>query len=430
MKIALPRPASLRHKLALAMALMLVPLGLLGAGSFLLLRTTNGILTGVMRETTESLQPVTHLQTVVLEAVNPPHHYLIYADPAEQANFVALSQEVEAAFADLKARDLSPAKLALVTSAEQEWAQVRAASELILGLPTPRAEPITQEEMTAYHCQVAAITASLDQLHELAMQEADAAHAQAQAIVRRAVLFTTLVSLGGLALAVGAALLLARAILRPLRELQRGVASYGAGDFAYRIPLGTPDELGQLAGAFNEMAGRVKESQAALHELATHDGLTGLDNRREFERVLGAELERARRYGQPLVLLMLDLDHFKAFNDTYGHQAGDEALRTVGRLMRQTARATDHAARYGGEELALILPQTPFDSALPLAERLRNAIAHQPFPVKDGQRAHITVSIGIAAFPEDAQFAEELVAAADRALYAAKAGGRNRVCRL
>ncbi|NOY38773.1 MAG: GGDEF domain-containing protein [Nitrospirae bacterium] len=165
-----------------------------------------------------------------------------------------------------------------------------------------------------------------------------------------------------------------------------------------------------------------------VQELATHDGLTGLYNYREFHNRLEHEFLRAKRYTKTLSLLMTDIDHFKRFNDTYGHMSGDEALRTIGRLIRNLVRSVDIPARYGGEEFTVILPDTPLKQAELVAERLRSSVASHPFFV-EGKTVSLTISIGIASFPEDADTKDELIKAADRALYCAKNGGRNRVYR-
>ncbi len=156
------------------------------------------------------------------------------------------------------------------------------------------------------------------------------------------------------------------------------------------------------------------------------DELTGLYNRRYFNDAIAREVERYKRFGQRFSLVMLDVDHFKRFNDTYGHSAGDDALRTVADALKNTARSFDHVVRYGGEEFALILPHTDSEQAYAAAERLRKAIACTPVTV-NGQDVHIAASLGTATFPEDAINGRDLVNRADEALYEAKET-RNRTC--
>jgi diguanylate cyclase (GGDEF)-like protein/PAS domain S-box-containing protein len=167
---------------------------------------------------------------------------------------------------------------------------------------------------------------------------------------------------------------------------------------------------------------RLVEANARLEALASLDGLTGLKNRRAFEDRLEEEVSRARRHGHPLSLILLDIDHFKSYNDTFGHPKGDEVLRRVGRLLARTMRDTDFAARYGGEEFAIILSNTERDGAHQGAERLRQAIEQASWD----DRA-ITASVGVASFSAEVNTSEALLEYADRALYRSKELGRNKV---
>lgn len=166
--------------------------------------------------------------------------------------------------------------------------------------------------------------------------------------------------------------------------------------------------------------------QERLREQSTHDALTGLYNRRYLEETIGRELVSAERHGERISVIMSDLDHFKEINDCYGHLAGDEVLRVFGGLMKRHARGSDIYCRYGGEEFLLVLPKMTEDHAVERAEQLRSAIAAAP--VAHGATSiAVTASFGVASFPRDGRTGDELIAAADRALYAAKAAGRNRV---
>ncbi|HEX8832601.1 MAG TPA: GGDEF domain-containing protein [Abditibacteriaceae bacterium] len=156
--------------------------------------------------------------------------------------------------------------------------------------------------------------------------------------------------------------------------------------------------------------------------MATLDGLTGIYNRRAFEDMLGSEMRRATRYGLPLSLVILDVDKFKSYNDTYGHPAGDEILKSVAQLLKTRSRATDIPARYGGEEFVIILPATDCEGSQIMTGRMRGYIEEGPWT----QRA-ITASFGIASLTPDISTGAELLALADKALYAAKESGRNRV---
>ncbi len=162
--------------------------------------------------------------------------------------------------------------------------------------------------------------------------------------------------------------------------------------------------------------------------MAVTDGLTGLYNHKEFQKRLAEEVERGTRYGKEFSLLMIDIDHFKVFNDTHGHPTGDAILKEIVKITRKCIRTVDIAARYGGEEFAVILPETNAEGAKTVAERIQQSMGDSPFQVPGGHRAHLSVSIGISLFPSDANKREELIIAADEALYFAKNAGRNRVC--
>ncbi|MCS7187575.1 MAG: sensor domain-containing diguanylate cyclase [Armatimonadetes bacterium] len=192
----------------------------------------------------------------------------------------------------------------------------------------------------------------------------------------------------------------------------------------------TTDELRFLEAVANQTALALEKAKliAFLENLSITDELTGIANRRHFEWRLSEEVERARRYQYPLSALMLDLDHFKQVNDTYGHQVGDIVLQQIAQRLRRVLRRTDFLARYGGEEFIVLAPQTPADRALILAERLRQVIAESPITVSSDLQIRITISVGVAVFPEHAQNGNELVRAADEALYKAKQTGRNKVC--
>lgn len=173
-----------------------------------------------------------------------------------------------------------------------------------------------------------------------------------------------------------------------------------------------------------------KRTEESLRHLATRDELTGLYNRREMGFLLQAEIARSRRYHHFVSVMIMDLDRFKVVNDTYGHHVGDEVLREVAQLVQENIRAGDSAARYGGEELAVILPETTASGAFKVAERIREAVAGRPFASsKRGTQVlpvRMTISTGIGCFPSDADNQDALIVVADRALYQAKEEGRNR----
>jgi len=164
-----------------------------------------------------------------------------------------------------------------------------------------------------------------------------------------------------------------------------------------------------------------------LSSFAFTDALTELPNRRSFEETLERETKRAIRYNHTLSLVIFDLDHFKKYNDFFGHREGDLALRTIARVIRESIRDTDFPARYGGEEIAVILPESGTEEAMALAERTRRAVEKLPHGPSHPLKRKLTISGGVACMPDDTSFREELVTMADQALYHAKRHGRNSV---
>ncbi len=172
----------------------------------------------------------------------------------------------------------------------------------------------------------------------------------------------------------------------------------------------------------------VKEKDV-YKNLAIHDGLTEIYNRRYFNQTVPRELERAKRYKNPLSFLMVDIDYFKKFNDTQGHLAGDWALKRISQVLMGSIRIPDMVLRYGGEEFAVVLPETNKSNAIVVAERIRTNVSVTRF-LDSGftPTQHLTVSIGVCTFPVDAQNLQEVIENADKHLYSAKRLGRDRIC--
>ncbi len=270
---------------------------------------------------------------------------------------------------------------------------------------------------------------------------------------RSAILYLGLGSAGGLSLVWFLAWLLGRNMTRPLARLHRIARAVEQGDLEQSIAAESDDEIGDLARGLQNMIEALRQHQERersqqqhleheverrtrelaranerLEELARTDGLTGLANHRHFKEQLEREVERCRRTRLPLSLLMIDVDNFKHYNDVNGHPAGDVALKEVASVLSSGRRVNDVVARYGGEEFAVLLVDTPEASAIALADQLRRHVEAAPVHNESCQPGgRLTVSLGVATFPDHATVPEDLLTAADDALYRAKGRGRNRV---
>lgn len=235
-----------------------------------------------------------------------------------------------------------------------------------------------------------------------------------------------------------------RLVVRPVRTLQQAVRRMGEGHLSTRVPPLRGSELGELTNTINRMASalqherenlersvaertkELQEANARLERLAVTDGLTGVFNHRRFQEQLQAEILRSERHKRPMGVLMVDVDFFKKVNDALGHPAGDELLRRLAEVLSADLRQTDLIARYGGEEFAVLLPETSKGEAMQVAERMRIAVETK-INAGTSWPTTVTVSIGVGTFPEDGKNGEQVLVAADQAMYVAKRQGRNRV---
>lgn len=221
-------------------------------------------------------------------------------------------------------------------------------------------------------------------------------------------------------------------------DIEHGIMA-GGDDYLHKpvseIVLGAKvramERLIQMRGSLVSLASELDTANQELQRLSASDGLTGIANRRYFDEHITREWRRARRNASSISLMMCDVDHFKLFNDTYGHQAGDECLRRIaGAIATSLERGSDLAARYGGEEFVVVLCETAIGGALIVAEKIRHAVHALNIPHVGSSLGRVTLSIGLAAaVPELDDASDNLIAMADKALYDAKHNGRDRVCR-
>jgi len=251
---------------------------------------------------------------------------------------------------------------------------------------------------------------------------------QAQPATTQRSLPLVLIAVGfALGLSILLGLWIADLTTRPLRRLVSTVDRVTAGDLSARTAVDGRDETGRLGRRLDDLIAGMQETQ----RLSVTDALTGLGNRRLLTEELRLEIERAARFGRCLGMLALDLDHFKAINDRYGHRAGDAVLVEFAVRLRRVIREVDLAFRQGGEEFMILLPETDLAGSLTAAQRVGEAMREAAFPLHGQGSADfpisipVTVSVGIAVYPHHALTGADLLDAADQALYAAKAAGRD-----
>jgi len=360
---------------------------------------------------------------------------IVLAVPIRQAEgrfLGALSAKVNLrAVADTLAR-LAPAgagEIYLMTEQGRLILSSRASSAELMrtNLPAAAFQPLLDQEGTTVTYErdgreVVAILRRVPQLRWAAVVEVPRAEAFAELARLRngtiSMLIVLLVAVGLVAYGLGTL------IARPLERLSSAAAKVTSGDLNAELPAGGSGEVGYLTRAIAHMVSRLREreGQSELERLSITDALTGLYNRRHLMGTLANEVQRSRRLRRTFSVLMADVDHFKPYNDTNGHLAGDAALVKVAEILRKATRGVDSVARYGGEEFLIMLLEAPLATAAIVGERIRARVASEPF-----EGGKVTMSIGIAEYPSHGDTPEELIASADAAMYRAKSQGRDRV---
>ena len=318
----------------------------------------------------------------------------------------------------------------------------------------PDIDVAIRSKLNDFTLQTKAVDPISANLKTLVTAEVERARQRIATASRLSTLIIVATAITGLFFVMLIAAVINASITRKIVALTKSAEEMRAGNLKASVSFESSDEMGVLAASFNDMSGRVQELVANLEDMVcqrTHeltaardrletlvvelddknhaleilsvtDKLTGLANRRKLESALQSELLRARRYGKIFSVILLDVDHFKAVNDTYGHQAGDEVLVRLAALLTAKARETDLVGRWGGEEFLIVCPETSLALVSTLAERYRVELERQNF----GEIGQITSSFGVTAC-EEGDDVPRLIQRADQALYRAKESGRNRV---
>lgn len=281
-----------------------------------------------------------------------------------------------------------------------------------------------------------AVTISFMDWIMVAEMDKESAYAEIVALRR-----ITVTLVGGLMLGIGIlAYIFGHRLVGPVRRLSDEAARVASGDLDVDIPVAGLSEVSYLTQVFNHMvvslrrnreelssANRaLRETNEELHQISITDGLTGLHNRKHIMELFGREKSRAQRTRGSLSVLMIDIDYFKEINDTYGHPVGDKVMARLAETLASSVRDCDHVGRYGGEEFMVILPESTVETAAITADRIRTNIGNLQF-LEDGGNFSVTVSVGVAGFPNHGEHTESILGHADNALYQAKAEGRDRV---
>ena len=350
------------------------------------------------------------------------NEYALHAEPRAaqqwQQQHEALSRTLAA---PVQSGETSVARLALRASA----ADLPALFQHLTELNTAPGTALTQRQRELLVDQLLARTQALADAAYRWSHEAAATEQAARLWLRVGAAAALLVLLGT---TLAQPVIVWRRVLQPLAVLERAAMAVERGDLTARCASTAPDELGRVARRFDAMTLALDERSAELMRLARYDSLTGLPNRREFDERLADAMARSRRTRCPIALLFLDIDHFKAINDSLGHAAGDTVLKEFARRLKDTVRLTDTVARLAGDEFVIVLEMIHAASdAAQVARKLAHAL-HDDFAV-EGTTRKITASIGVALFEAEATTNPgELMARADAALYQAKSAGRDRFC--
>lgn len=423
------RRLSLKQRLGLGMGIITLPLLLIAMGGYGLFQYAVEALEESHEDVQHEMLPVVRLQALLLQAQMPANDYLIHGHSDERGKFEQLRKAVHEAYARVFAEPFEHSeKRTFLQRSKDAWLAGERLSAEIFALPDPVGSPAGAEIMVRMDERIQAASEQLTLVTELALSELSAQYALVHRLnVRLSVILIVFLAVVTLAALVGLSLV-RHWIFAPLEELRAAAEQFGAGNLAHRIPVHGKDEIDQVAETFNHMAATLAQDRHVLHELAVHDQLTGLFNVREFHRLLELEITRTQRYARTLAVLMIDIDFFKAINDRHGHPAGDVVLRNVAERIRVSLRPNDVSARYGGEEFIVLLPETDAAGAQAMAERLCAAVRATPVRVNAAVQPAVTVSVGFAVYPLDADALADLITQADRALYAAKHTGRDRCC--
>ncbi|MDN3556253.1 sensor domain-containing diguanylate cyclase [Halomonas maura] len=423
------RRRSLRFWLATGMLMSLAPIFTFAlTGYFLYHGAVIQPLVEVASKQRHILQP---LQSVQMSLWDVSESVVDFAIDGEDRHKIAYQQQVHQIDDNLEkltvAMEDQKFDISNINEAKDQWRELVTLPNTILSGETNHVNAIVGEDIEEFELLINRLAHQLGTVHDTVRIKNEKTHQQALASLT----LSEYLAGAGLLLSIIFSLLgvvvINRSLVSSMDQLASGSMRFSDGDREHQVEVHIPRELANVADAFNQMMKQIREQEDTLERMAITDGLTGLYNRREFDRLLGEEVRRAERYGKSVSLIIGDIDHFKTFNDSYGHQAGDEAIRSVGQTLSENLREADKACRFGGEEFVIILPECDAEAARQVAERVRNAVEARVFHIDGERTAQVTISLGVATSAGNSDTLETLLKRADFALYKAKEHGRNRV---
>ncbi len=417
---------TVRVLVTISFATMLVILYLLAGVSLFTLMRMSETIAEVVEETTEEGQPILELLHTVQSSDHIGHDYLTYGTDYERSRYEEITLKTIASFERaLKAPYKDELEKELVRRAFIKW---RVVHNLTLANISSNDPAVKLKYMRKIDSQLEEIKEALLGALDRAQYEMGEMEASTSLLWEMTSIFIIFISIVALVLSVFLWNWLVRGITGPLERLAQSVKAVGIGERPIETEGLSDDEMGRLIRAVNDLTGRVYEDTSRLDDPAEYDELTGLYNHRALLNLLNKEVSRCQRYKRSFSFILLDVDNFKQINDKYGHLAGDEAIRQLATMILDSIRDVDKAARYDGDEIAVILPETKGAKALAVAERIRLFVATQHVLLPGGQMESLKISLGLSEYPGGKDTSMDVISAANEALFEAKRKGRNTVC--
>ncbi|MBN7796073.1 GGDEF domain-containing protein [Parahaliea mediterranea] len=420
------RTRSMRSWVAFSLLLALAPLAVFAALTFQLLdRGVIASYADVSYRMRHQIAPVQLLRLHIQGSVVPVDEYLEDRNPQHANAYRMLRAEIEGEFANLLEALGDDSQIAgLARRSLDDWTEADQAANTLLHTAHPHGDPRLVELLLQYHGRVESAIDKLAAVYRKLDSIVESDYGVASLFYERSLWVLAIAAFVSLLTIIFSVRLISEMLSGSVDRLVEGALKFADGERDHRIEVDVPPELGRVANEFNIMIDRVRASESKLAELARRDPLTGLPNRREFDEALTEMRSRLDRFGERWSILAIDIDHFKAVNDTYGHAAGDQVLKAAATTMQRVLRPYDRLFRTGGEEFTALLPDTGRAGAGEVAERLRSAIERAEIHYRE-TAIPVTISLGVAVGNREHDDGS-LVEAADTALYEAKAGGRNR----